>query len=147
MTGNSEDVVSAFFRAMSEREVEVAEALLSSEAVFHVPATVGSTAEPGRAFVRDLTTAFPDLQIELRNSFAAGDKVVVELTMGGTQAEDHWGIAAQGKHVYIDQAWLVNVAGGLITGASAFWCQNVLYRRLGAPSPGPAPIQERVPTQ
>lgn len=116
MTGNSEDVVGAFFQALGEREVEAAESLLGEDAGFHIPAAGPAVAEGGRAFVGgDLIAAFPDLQIEIRNSFTdGGDKVVMELTMAGTQGgENHWGgIVAQGKHFSVDQAWLVDVAGG-----------------------------------
>lgn len=133
MTGNSEDVVGAFFQALGEREVEAAESLLGEDAGFHIPAAGPAVAE-GRAFVGDLIAAFPDLQIEIRNSFTDGDKVVMELTMAGTQGENHWGIVAQGKHFSVDQAWLVDVAGGLITGGRAYWCRNAVHRRLGAPS-------------
>ncbi len=72
-------------RRWGEREVEAAESLLGEDAGFHIPAAGPAVAEGGRAFVGDLIAAFPDLQIEIRNSFTDGDKVVMELTMAGTQ--------------------------------------------------------------
>ena len=140
MADNPEGVVDAFFRAVGEREVEAAAAFLDAAASFHLPAADGTSVEPARSFVEGLTTAFPDLRVELRNSFTTGDTVIVELTMDGTQAADHRGIAAQGKQFSADQAWLVEVVDGRITKASAFWCQNVLYRQLGAPAPARARI-------
>jgi ketosteroid isomerase-like protein len=60
----------------------------------------------------------------------AGDVVVLEVTMEGTQATDFLGIVNQEKHVDVDQAWMVWVREGRVRGLRAYWCQNQLYRRL-----------------
>ena len=55
---------------------------------------------------------------------------VAEVDIEGTQATDYAGAINQEKHLDIDQAWRFTVTGGEITGVTAYWCQQQLYRRL-----------------
>jgi ketosteroid isomerase-like protein len=128
----SADLALGFFDRLSHRDAEGALGLVAPDAPFEVvPAGVrGSAANEGRAFIRALVEAFPDLLIQVRSVMAAPEVTVVEVKMEGTQAADFLGILNQEKHVDVDQAWMFRSARGAITGVRAYGCQNQLYRRL-----------------
>ena len=52
------------------------------------------------------------------------------LAVEGTQAADFLGAINQEKHLDIEQAWVLSTDGQVITGLTAYWDQNKLYRRL-----------------
>lgn len=83
-------------------------------------------------YLGQVATAFPDLDLEVRRLFTGTDgTVVAEVTMRGVQRAAFLGIAAQGRHVDLDQVWLLHVRAGRIDGVRAYWCQYQVYRRLG----------------
>jgi steroid delta-isomerase-like uncharacterized protein len=93
----------------------------------------GSMAAEGARYLRELAGAFPDLLIRVRRLFVTTDNTAVaEITIDGTQAADFLGVDNQEKHFDLDQAWLLEVTpGDRISGVTAYWDQNQLYRRLG----------------
>jgi len=74
--------------------------------------------------------AMHDLMITVGRVIATGDVVTALFKAEGTQAADYAGAINQEKHLDIDQAWRFTVTGGVITGVSAYWCQQQVYRRL-----------------
>jgi hypothetical protein len=78
----------------------------------------------------DLIRAFPDLIVTTGRVITTGDVVTALIKVEGTQSADYAGAINQEKHLDIDQAWRFTVTGGVITGVTAYWCQQQLYRRL-----------------
>ena len=78
----------------------------------------------------DMIRAFPDLLVTTGRVITTGDVVTVLVKVEGTQAADYAGAINQEKHLDIDQAWRFTATGGVITGVTAYWCQQQVYRRL-----------------
>jgi ketosteroid isomerase-like protein len=91
----------------------------------------GALAEKGREYLQALIDAFPDLTVRVRRFFVGTDgTAVAEVTMDGVQAADFLGIVNQEKHLDSDQVWLIQCRDGAIHAIDAYWCQNMVYRRL-----------------
>ena len=132
-TGTPGEVARLFFERLDGHDVEGALALVDPDAeVEFGPARLeGRARGEGQQFLEALVSAFPDLAVRVRTLFAGTDgTVVAEITLEGTQAADFFGIVNQEKHLDLDQAWLLQVAGGHVRRIRAYWCQNQLYRRL-----------------
>ena len=124
--------VQAFLDAFARRDAAGALALVSPQAEVTVhPLGIGGRG-PGALGVvlDDLIRAFPDLLVTTGRVITTGDVVTVLVKVEGTQAADYAGAINQEKHLDIDQAWRFTVTGGVITGVSAYWCQQQVYRRL-----------------
>ena len=124
--------VQAFLDAFARRDAAGALALVSPQAAVTVhPLGIGGRG-PGALGVvlDDLIRAFPDLLVTTGRIITTGDVVTVLVKVEGTQAADYAGAINQEKHLDIDQAWRFTVTGGVITGVSAYWCQQQVYRRL-----------------
>lgn len=93
---------------------------------------MGTLHKEGRAYLEALVDAFPDATVRIRRFFVGGDgTAVAEITVEGVQGAEFLGIINQEKHLDVDQVWLIQERDGLIQAADAFWCQNMVYRRLG----------------
>jgi steroid delta-isomerase-like uncharacterized protein len=77
--------------------------------------------------------AFPDLQAEIEDIFASGDRVAVRLSMTGTHEGDYLGIPATGRRVRYVSHEFYRVDDGLI--AEEWICSDTasLLRQIGAP--------------
>ena len=124
--------VQAFLGAFARHDVNAALAQVGPQAEVtvhplgiggHGPAVLG-------VVLGDLIRAFPDLIVTTGRLVTTGDVVTALIRVEGTQAADYAGAINQEKHLDIDQAWRFTVAGGVITGVTAYWCQQQLYRRL-----------------
>jgi steroid delta-isomerase-like uncharacterized protein len=123
----------AFFDAISHGRADGALELVGADAtvVIEPTGTAGGHAELA-AFLAAATAAFPDLAITPRSVRAFPDgRVVAEVIFSGTQSAPFLGASNQGKHVDLEQAWVLGFAADEITAVTAYWDQNQLYRRLG----------------
>jgi steroid delta-isomerase-like uncharacterized protein len=130
---DAESLALALFERLNVCDVTGASALVAEDAeVDFGPAGItGSFADKGMPFLRNLSTAFPDLRVQIRSIMGTARTVVVEITVEGTQRADFLGIANQRKRIEIDQAWVLTASHGKIASIRAYWCQSQLYRRLG----------------
>jgi ketosteroid isomerase-like protein len=128
----SNDPAAEFWRAIGNRDVDAAFALVAGDAEVKIPpAGVLGAAAQGREFFAATLAAFPDLLLTIKKSFTCSDGVTVtELKLEGTQAADYLGAINQDKHMAIDQAWLLRVEDGVIRSIIGYWDLNQLYRRL-----------------
>ena len=102
----------------------------AAEVVIHPTGRSGGP-QVAREFFREALAAFPDLMLTVTRRTACGNgRVLVELSLEGTQAADFLGAINQEKHLDLEQAWLFTVSDGLITAITGYWDQNKLYRRL-----------------
>jgi len=124
--------VEAFLAALARHDVDAAMALVDSQAAVTVhPFGINDKgADVLRTVLADLVRAFPDLMVTVSRVIATGDVVTALFKAEGTQAADYAGAINQEKHLDIDQAWRFTVTEGVITGVTAYWCQQQLYRRL-----------------
>lgn len=92
-----------------------------------------------KAIVTLFRASFPDLQWQIDDMLADGDKVVVRTTMRGTQLGEFFGLPPTGKHVVVSGMHLLRLANGKIV---EHWGNNDdlgLMQQLGET---PAPQQE-----
>jgi putative intracellular protease/amidase/ketosteroid isomerase-like protein len=124
--------VRAFLDAWGRHDIDAAIAAVSPRASVTVhPLGIHDTgADALRRILVDLVRGFPDLMISVSRVITTGDVVTALFKAEGTQAADYAGVINQEKHLDIDQAWRFVTDGGLITEATAYWCQAQLYRRL-----------------
>jgi ketosteroid isomerase-like protein len=126
------ETVQAFLDAFGRRDAAAALALVSPQATVTVhPLAIGGRG-PGvlGVVLGDMIRAFPDLLVTAGRVITTGDVVTALVKVEGTQAAAYAGAINQEKHLDIDQAWRFTVTGGVITGVSAYWCQQQVYRRL-----------------
>jgi ketosteroid isomerase-like protein len=124
--------VQAFLDAFARHDIDAALAKVSPQAAVTVhPLGIGGRG-PGvlGVVLGDLLRAFPDFIVTTGRVITTGDVVTALLKVEGTQAADYVGAINQEKHLDIDQAWRFTVTEGVITGVTAYWCQQQLYRRL-----------------
>jgi ketosteroid isomerase-like protein len=126
------ETVQAFLDAFARRDAAAALALVSPQATVTVHALGVGGRGPGvlGVVLGDLIRAFPDLLVTAGRVITTGDVVTALVKVEGTQAAAYAGAINQEKHLDIDQAWRFTVTGGVITGVSAYWCQQQVYRRL-----------------
>jgi predicted ester cyclase len=92
-----------------------------------------------KAIVTLFRASFPDLQWQIDDMLADGDKVVVRTTMRGTQLGEFFGLPPTGKHVVVSGIHLLRLANSKIV---EHWGNNDdlgLMQQLGET---PAPQQE-----
>jgi ketosteroid isomerase-like protein len=124
--------VQAFLDAFARRDAAGALALVSPQAAVtvHPLGLAGAGRDALQTVLDDLVRAFPDLLVITGRVITTGDVVTALVKVEGTQAAAYAGAINQEKHLDIDQAWRFTVTGGVITGVSAYWCQQQVYRRL-----------------
>jgi ketosteroid isomerase-like protein len=124
--------VQSFLDAFARHDIDAALAEVSPQAAVTVHPLGIDGRGPGalRVVLGDLIRAFPDLIVTTGRVITTGDVVTALIKVEGTQATDYAGAINQEKHLDIDQAWRFTVTGGVITGVTAYWCQQQLYRRL-----------------
>ena len=131
-TGTPTQTVQAFLDAFARHDIDAAVALADPQVtvIVHPLCVREHGAGELRKILADLMRGFPDLMISVSRVITTGDVVTALLKAEGTQAAGYAGAINQEKHLDIDQAWRFVTGSGLITEATAYWCQAQLYRRL-----------------
>jgi steroid delta-isomerase-like uncharacterized protein len=91
-----------------------------------------------KQFLRNMRGSFSDLRIDVDDSIAEGDKVVVRVVLHGTHDGGGLGMAPTGRRVRVAGIVIAEIAGGQIVKAWNSWDQLGLIRQLGAPVVAPA---------
>lgn len=129
-------------------EVVYNQGKLDALADFLTPGTVQqrSTGETARgiaareAFIASWRAAFPDAHWTVDDTIAAGDQVVVHITMRGTQLGPYRGIAPTGRRVTFTNITIYRIACGRIASATTEADNLGLYQQLGALPPVGTPV-------
>jgi hydroxyacylglutathione hydrolase len=134
MAAGARDVVTAYFDALTRRDVEAAGACwapggvdtIFGQSVFYGPEGV-------RAFFSELFAAVPDFAFRVETMIAEGDHVAVRWHATGTFAGDapFQGIAPTGNRVELTGLDLLQVRDGLIDHNDAFQDGMGFARQLG----------------
>ena len=134
----------AIVRRLMEEDISQGNLAVADEIID--PAFFDHTNPPGmqhgiqghKAIVTLFRASFPDLQWQIDDMLADGDKVVVRTTMRGTQLGEFFGLPPTGKHVVVSGMHLLRLANGKIV---EHWGNNDdlgLMQQLGE---SPAPTQ------
>lgn len=89
-----------------------------------------------KSVIASTRTSFPDLRYTLEDVIAAGDKVVVRFTFGGTHQGEYRNIAPTGKQVSYTGIGIWRIAGGRFV---EHWSNIDLYGLLQQLEAIPAP--------
>lgn len=138
------EVITAFFEAYRERDLERVVELCSDNADFHyIPFEVwgrqrvirgdGKVRTVGKALWTALIDAFPDLTNKVTYITADDEgNVAAEVVISGTQAKPYGTITNQGLHFDLPHVFLFRVGrDGLVEEVSGYWDNADFYRQLG----------------
>jgi len=117
----------------NEGRLESVDELLSPAYQFHdAPPGTPEGREGVKQVVSTFRTAFPDLQINIDDQIAEGDRVASRMTMRGTHKGVIFGISGTGKTVTMTGLTWVRIVGGRLAES---WVRNDivgLMNQLGA---------------
>lgn len=92
--------------------------------------------EGARQFYTGLATAFPDVEVEIGDLVAEGDKVTVRFTLRGTHQGEFAGVPATGNPVAVGGLTILRFADGKIAERWQVLDELGLMQQLGAiPAP------------
>ena len=91
-----------------------------------------------KIFLRNMRTAFPDVQIRIDDTIVDGEKAVVRVTFEGTHLGEGIGLAPTGRRVSIAGIIIVRIENSQIKEAWNSWDQLGLLRQLEAVPVPPA---------
>ncbi len=118
-TETNKAVVRRFFEEVWNRgNLAVADEVLAPNVVLHIPGqpeddVVGLEVYKERV-ITYLRTAFPDLQSNIEEMIADGNKVVVRWTWRATHQGEFWGVAPTGKQITYEGISILRLADGKI---------------------------------
>ncbi len=127
---------------ISQGNEAVADEIIHPQFVDHTnPPGMQHGIEGHKAVVRLFRAAFPDLEWQINDCLAEGDRVAVRTTMRATHQGDFFGIPATGQPVTVTGIHIVRIADGKI---AEHWGTNDdlgLLRQVGTlPSTPPASV-------
>jgi len=130
------ELLSRWFREVwNEGKTETVHELLSPDAV--AIGQAGSAVElrgPKEfvSFVKQIRSAFPDMHVEVEDTFGADDKVVVRWSARMTHRGDALGIPATGKPVRLTGITIARIVNGKIVAGWDNWDQLGMLQQIGA---------------
>jgi steroid delta-isomerase-like uncharacterized protein len=121
-----------FGELWGEGQLDVADEIMSPDYVCHAP---GARDLQGREALKELVGAyrrgFPQLQIEVRNQLAEGDRVVTEFDMHGDHTGKWMGVPATKRPMTLSCCAFSRVADGMIAEQWFEWERRKLLEQLG----------------
>lgn len=126
------DAVRQCFDAVSRRDFDSLRQLYHSQYTY----TAGNGQrqegpEAGIAIVRTYTSAFPDLQFEIKHMHAAGDTVITEFVVQGTHRGELSGLAPTGRRITLPICNIVEVRDGKVVAEREYFDGAHLMEQLG----------------
>jgi steroid delta-isomerase-like uncharacterized protein len=106
-------LVRRFLAALGAQDLTAVDDVLSSDYTLHMvglPQPVQGLAA-WKETISAYFAAFPDLEVELEDEIAEGDRVVIRYAWRGTHRGDFMGIAATGRMVRVPGTIVFRVAG------------------------------------
>jgi steroid delta-isomerase-like uncharacterized protein len=133
-------IVRRFFDAIHQHRLEVLDEVCAPDYVVHFPGTPGPlTRETIKPVWAQFFVAFPELQHTIEDIFAAGDRVVVRMTIAGTQQGEFMGIPPTGRTITMGSINFLRCAEGLIIEQWNNYDALGMLQQLGViPTPQPA---------
>lgn len=141
----AQGVALAYFRALSEHDIDGAMALWAQGGLEHLRGELQARApEELRAFNHELLQAIPDLRFEVLSTTSEGERCAVQWRLTGTFAGPGrlHGVAPTGDPVTLEGVDLLTVSDGLIRSNDAFMDTLALPRQIGM-MPAPDSTAER----
>ncbi len=113
---------------------DLADDVIRADAIGHDPALPEPVKGPEglKEAARGYRAAFPDLEMTINETVAAGDLVAIRWTAQGTHKGDLFGIAPTGKQATVTGITIDRYAGGKIAESWTNWDTLGLLQQLGA---------------
>jgi steroid delta-isomerase-like uncharacterized protein len=107
-------VMGRFTDFINTASEQLADELISPDAIFHVPGRSEPVRGPGGylAIIGMMRGGFPDIQWTLEDMIAEGDKVAARFTMRGTHRGTFFGVPATGKPIVVQAMNFYRLSGG-----------------------------------
>lgn len=93
-----------FVAIFNEQNPAIADEIFAPDFVAYVSGAPTPTLdrEGWKAYLEILRAGFPDLRLEVKDTIAAGDKLVLRVVLHGTHTNAFQGLPPTGKHVAFD---------------------------------------------
>ena len=103
-----------FVEFINTASATLADELISTEAIFHVPGNPEPMRGPAGylAIIAMMREGFPDIQWTLEEMVAENDKVAARFTMRGTHRGTFFGVAPTGKKIAVQAMNLYRLSDG-----------------------------------
>lgn len=114
MTEENKVVMRRFVEFINTGSKELAEELISPDAVFHVPGNPEPMRGPAGylAVIGMMRSGFSDIQWTLEEMIAEDDKVAARFTMRGTHQGSFFGVPPTGKTIAVQALNFYRLSGG-----------------------------------
>jgi steroid delta-isomerase-like uncharacterized protein len=139
MTTGNKVLMRRFVEFINTGSEELAQELISPEAVFHIP----GNPEPMRgptgylAVIGMMRSGFPDIQWTLEEMIAEDDRVAARFTMHGTHQGSFFGVPPTGKTIAVQAMNFYRLSGGQFVEERGQPDLLGLLQQIGAvPTPG-----------
>ena len=133
MAGEVEKIFEAYDAAMSAHDVDAFLSLFTDDCIHEdVPmGVVNKGKQELGAFTKASFAAVPDLKMERKVLFIAGNRAATEWIMSGTQTADIPGIPATNKSFSVRVASIFELEGERIKRQSDYWSLAMLLQQVG----------------
>lgn len=128
---NAERVRRFFEEVWNQHKVDSADDFIAADAVGHNP-EFGTSLEAFKAQWNMLHTAFTDIQIDLDDVVAQGDRVATRWTLTGIHTGDYKGLSPTGKRITVTGMSFDRIVDGQIMEGWDNWDGLGLLEQLGA---------------
>lgn len=107
-------VMTRFTDFINTADEKLAQELISTDAVFHVPGRTEPMRGPAGylAIIGMMRSGFPDIQWVLEEMIAEGDKVAARFTMRGTHQGPFFGFPPTGRSIVVQAMNFYRLSGG-----------------------------------
>jgi steroid delta-isomerase-like uncharacterized protein len=138
MNTNGKTISRRFFEEILSRgNFELVDELFTADYDAHTPIGVFEGLKGAKQFASGLREAFPDLDVEVKEQVAEGDKVATLWRARGTHQGNFGGIPATGKSMEINGITMFRVADGKVLESWGFTDMMSMMKQLGV-EPTPA---------
>ena len=135
-TEENKALVRRLYEQIDEGNLNVADEILATNCAWHFPGGVDVRGPEGyKEYVAPFLNAFPNLKHVFEDMIAEGDKLVVRLTVRGTNKGEFMGIAPTGKQVVYTAILIYHIVNSKIVEAWVDYDALGLLQQLGAVPP------------
>ena len=122
--------------AVNKGNLEVVDAIMAPDYVYHFPGMEIKGPEGFKQFVTMMRTAFPDIHVTIDDCVGEGDLVAARLTLQGTLTGAFLGQAPTGRKLFFKEAVFVYFKGGKEVEAWPYADTHDMFTQLGISPPG-----------
>ena len=126
------------YEAINQKNLDALDEVVASDMTDHDPVPGQAPGLEGvKQYFSSLHAAFPDVQMDVEEMIAEGDKVVARVSVSGTHQGEFMGIAPTGNRVTITGIDILRVADGKIVEHWGRFDDLGMMQQLGViPEPG-----------